>query len=169
MAQSHASDILPDPLDKTFTVPFALKFAQFDHERASVNSVNNDEAARESEVAPGAEVPDGLATAHLVVITWVHIKVCNLFNSFASRVFRNRAHIEDTQAGLIVGLICEAIINELVVINRAHTGLVVTRIDGLLKVGDVEDISDWETVLCGGVRGRAVWVNFTFVKFIIED
>jgi hypothetical protein len=58
---------------------------------------------------------------------------------------------------------------ELVVIDGAGGGLVVTRVLGVLKAGDVPDVGDGEAVLGRGVGCSAIGVNLTLVKLVVHD
>ena len=59
--------------------------------------------------------------------------------------------------------------DKLVVVDGAGGGLVVTGVLGLLKVGDVPDVGDRETVLGRRVGGGAGGVDLTLVKLIVHD
>ena len=140
-----------------------------DNEGTTVNSVDDSVTGVEGEVAPGARVPDSRATTGKLIILREDIEVGNLLDLAAVGVLGNGADIEDTETGLVVGLVGETLVDELVVVDGAGSGLVVTSVLGLLKVGDVPDVGDRETVLGGRVGGSAGRVDLTLVKLIVHD
>ena len=114
-------------------------------------------------------VPECLTTAGNSIIAREDIEVSDLLNAASIRVAGNGADVEDTQTGLVVGLVRKTIVDELVVVDGAGGGLIVTGVLGLLEVGDVPDVCDRETVLGGRVGGSAGGVDFTLVKLIVHD
>jgi len=140
-----------------------------DNEGTTVNGVNDGVAGVEGEVAPGTRVPDSRATTGKLIVLREDIEVGNLLDLAAVGVLGNGADIEDTETGLVVGLVGETLVDELVVVDGAGGGLVVTGVLGLLKVGDVPDVGDRETVLGGRVGGSAGRVDLTLVKLIVHD
>jgi hypothetical protein len=140
-----------------------------DNEGATVNSVNNSVTGVEGEVAPGTRVPDGRAATGKLIVLRENIEVCNLLDLAAVRVLGDGADVKDTETGLVVGLVGETFVDELVVVDGAGSGLVVTSVLGLLKVGDVPDVGDRETVLGGRVGSSAGRVDLTLVKLVVHD
>jgi hypothetical protein len=140
-----------------------------DNEGTTINGVDHSVSGVEGEVAPGARVPNSRATARKLIILREDIEVSDFLDLATVGVLGNRADVEDTETGLVVGLVGETLVDELVVVDGAGSGLVVTSVLGLLKVGDVPDVGDRETVLGGRVGGSAGRVDLTLVELIVHD
>lgn len=151
------------------SVAAALELAHLDNEGAAVNGVDDDPSARERVVAPSSVVPDGGAATLLVVIRRVHVEVSNLLDVLARWLLGDGGHVVDAEAGLVVGLVCETRVHKLVVVDGLDCSLVVAGVDGLLQVGDVEDVSGGVAVESGRLRVGALRVDDTLVDLVVEE
>ena len=106
---------------------------------------------------------------HHRLIKWVHIEERNFLDIFTSRISGNARDIEHTQTGLVVGLICKAIVNELVMVGGAGLGLVISGVHRFLEVPDIPDVSDRETVDSRRVRSNILRVDLTLIELVIHD
>jgi hypothetical protein len=140
-----------------------------DNERTTVNGVDDSVARIKSEVRPGARVPDSRATTRKIVVLRVDVEESNLLDLAAVGVLGNGAYVENTETSLVVGLVGETLVDELIVVDGAGGGLVVARVLGMLQVGDVPDVSDWEAILGGRIGCGAVRVNLALVKLVVHD
>lgn len=90
------------------------------NESTPLNSVDQDEAALEERVvAPGANEVKAAAVG-LAVVLGVHVEEANLLDEAAGGVLRQRADVDDVQAGAVVALVREAVDDELVVVDAVH-------------------------------------------------
>jgi hypothetical protein len=76
-------------------ITLSFELAQLDDKDATVHRVDDDPAAREGVVTPGAELPERFASALLVVVTRVDIEVGDLLNRLASRVSWDCAYVKN--------------------------------------------------------------------------
>lgn len=165
----HVQLKLPSSLVLAPVLALAPAELGLDNEGTTVDGVDNSVARVESEVAPGARVPDSRATTGKLIVLREDIKVGDLLDLAAVGVLGDGADVKDAETGLVVGLVGETLVDELVVVDGAGGGLIVTGVLGLLEVGDVPDVCDRETVLGGRVGGSAGGVDFTLVKLIVHD
>jgi hypothetical protein len=149
-------------------MPRALKLVHLDNKSTTVNGVDNNPAAREAVVRPGAKVPQRSATTLFVVITRVHIKEGNFLDACPSWVIGNGRDVINTKASLIVRLESKTVADELIVIHSTSLALVITCVDWLLQVGNVEDICDGESVKSGALGVGSPGVLLAFIKLIIN-
>lgn len=119
-------------------------------------------------MTPRPKIPRRHTSSRLIIITREHIKERNLLDSTASRIIRNTADIQDSETGLVVRLICEAAVDELIVVDRLDGGLVEAGVDGVFEGCDVEDESGGEAVVRGARVGLA-WGDDAFVEFVVEE
>jgi hypothetical protein len=146
-----------------------MELRHLDNESTTIDRVDHDPAALEGVVAPSAATPVSDTTALIVVILGVHIEESNFLDFAAIRLARNRAHVQDSQASLVVALVRKSIVDELVVVDRANRALIEPRVHWLLEIRDVKDIGRWETVLGWRIGVGASWADETLVKLIIEN
>ena len=92
---------------------------RLDNKRTAINGVDHSETAWEGVVRPCTCVPECLTTAGNSIIAGEDIEVSDLLNAASIRVAGNGADVEDAQTGLVVGLVCETIVDELVVVDSA--------------------------------------------------
>lgn len=140
-----------------------------DDEGTTIDRVNHSVARTKGEVAPGTRVPDSRATTGKLIILREDVEVSDLLDLAAIGELGNGADVKDTETGLVVGLVGKTLVDELVVVDGAGGGLVVTGVLGLLKVGDIPDVGDREAVLGGRVGGGAGGVDLTLVELIVHD
>lgn len=74
------------------------------------------------------------------IILRENVKVGNLLNLAAVRELGDRADVQDAQTGLVVGLVGEALVDELIVVDGAGGRFVVSCVLGGFQVGDVPQI-----------------------------
>lgn len=58
--------------------------------------------------------------------------------------------------------------DKLVVVDGSYSRFVVSGVDGILEVGDVEDVGHWQTIQSGTVGVDARGVDLSLVEFIVE-
>lgn len=116
------------------------KLVHLDHKRTAINRVDDDPSAGERVVTPSSKGPVRDSTAWLVIIFGVDVEEGNLFDALAGGVTTNGRDVEDTETGLIVGLVGETVVDELVVVDGTGLGFVEAGVDGFLEVADVENV-----------------------------
>jgi hypothetical protein len=94
---------------------------RLDNKRTAIDGVDHSETAWEGVVRPGACIPKRLTATRNSIITREDIEVSDLLNAAAIRVTRNGADVEDTQTGLVVGLVRKTVVDELVVVDSASS------------------------------------------------
>lgn len=90
------------------------------------------------------------------------IEKTDLLNRATSGVLGNAGDVDNAETGAVVSLVGETVDDVLVVVDGAGRALEVAGVDGLLEVGDVEDVG-------GGVAvgGGADGVNL--IEFVVEE
>lgn len=141
---------------------------RLDNKRTTVNGVDDSVTRVKSEVTPGTRVPDSRTLARKLIVLRVDIEVRDLLDLAAVRVLGNGADVEDSETSLVVGLVGEALVDELVVVDGAGGRLVVAGVLGLLEAGDVPDVGNGEAILCGRVGCGAGRVDLALVEFVIH-
>jgi hypothetical protein len=120
----------------------ALTLLELDYECATLHSVDQDVSTLEQSIArPSTHKVYGASTS-LVVVLGIDVEEANFLDTSTSRVVRNRSHIQDAEAGAIVGLVCKSIRDVLVVINTFSSRLVDTGLLRCLERRDVPNIRD---------------------------
>lgn len=141
---------------------------------------------------PSSKRPIGHSTAGLAVVVGISVKVGDFADAVSCGVRGDGADVEDAKAGLVVGLVGETVVlfvcfwlvvvvvahvmfirvvttyDKLVVVDGSYSRLVVSGVDGILEVGDVEDVGHWETIQSGTVGVDARGVDLSLVEFIVE-
>jgi hypothetical protein len=135
----------------------------------AINGVDNSVTRAESEVRPSARVPNSRATTRKSVVLRVDVEESDLLDLAAIGGLRDGADVKDTETGLVVRLVGEALVDELIVVNRSGGAFVETAVLGVLKAGDIPDVGDRETVLGGRVGSGAVRVDLTLVELVVHD
>lgn len=151
------------------TPPLTLNIGLLNNKDTTVNSVDNNVARLKGVSRPGTSVPESVTAAGLDIIRRVDVKVSNLLDLGAVGELGDAGDVEDTETGLVVGLVVKTVVDVLVVVDGAGRGLVVAGDDGLLEVLDVPDVGHGEAVLGGRVNGSAVGVDLALVKLIVHD
>ena len=143
---------------------------RLDNKRTAINGVDHSETAWKGVVRPSTCVPECLTTAGNSIIAGEDIEVSDLLNAASIRVAGNGADVEDAQTGLVVGLVCETIVDELVVVDSASSRLVEAAVLGSLEVGDVPDVGGRVAILGDGV-GVCILatVDLTLIKLVVHD
>lgn len=133
------------------------ELVQLDNESTPLDGVDEDEAARESVMAPSTREGND-TTTHLIVILRVDVEPTDLFHVTTGRIFRNARDIENADTSTVVGKSGKAILDVEVVVDRLHLVLVVTGDLGLLEAAKVPlkeealsdglyiDSSGWEVI-----------------------
>lgn len=145
-----------------------VELVHLDGEHTTIDGVDDDPTALEGIVGPGTRIPDSPSTTDLVIIFREDIKVSNLLDPLARGNKGDAGDIEDTETGLVVGLVSETVVDILVVVDGAHAGLVVAGLHGLLEVLDVPDVGDGVTVLGGGFGVGVSGVDFALVELVVH-
>lgn len=133
-----------------------------DDKGAALDGVDEDVAGlEEGVVAPGADELEGAAVG-LVVVLGVDVEEAELLDEAAGGVLGEGADVDDAQAGAVVGLVGDAVDDELVVVDAVGLGLVHARLLGVLEVADVPEVGDGVAV--GGGADAVV-----LVVLVVED
>lgn len=141
---------------------------------------------------PSSKRPIGHSTAGLAVVVGISVKVGDFADAVSCGVRGDGADVEDAKAGLVVGLVGETVVlfvcfwlvvvvvahvmfirvvttyDKLVVVDGSYSRFVVSGVDGILEVGDVEDVGHWQTIQSGTVGVDARGVDLSLVEFIVE-
>lgn len=143
---------------------------RLDNKRTTIDRVDDREPAGESVVGPGTRIPEGLTASGKRVVAGEDVEVGDLLDAAAVGVARDGADVEDAQTGLVVGLVGEAVVDELIVVDGAGGGLVVAGVLGGFEVGDVPDVCGWVAVLGDGVGvGFGAVVDLALVELVVHD
>lgn len=145
----------------------SLEVAKLDNERPAIDGVDDNPPTLERVVAPSSRIPEGLTAARQSVVAGENVKVRNLRDAGAGGVRGDARHVEHAEPGLVIGLVREAVVDELVVVDGAGGRLVVAGVYGRLEVRDVEDVGHGEAVEGGGVGGGVDGVDFALVELVV--
>jgi hypothetical protein len=146
-----------------------LNISLLDNKDTTVNGVDDNKARLESVRRPGTSIPERITATGLDIIRRVDVKVSDLLDLGAVGELWNGGDVEETETGLVVGLVGQTVVDVLVVVNGAGCGLVVTGHGGLFEVLDVPDVGHREPVLSGRVDSGAVRVDLALVELIVHD
>jgi hypothetical protein len=146
-----------------------LNISLLNNKDTAVNSVDNNKARLKSVRRPCTSIPERITTAGFDIIRRVNVKVGDLLDLGAIGKLRNGGDVEETETGLVVGLVGQTVVDVLVVVNGAGCGLVVTGHGGLFEVLDVPDVGHRKPVLSGRVDSGAVRVDLALVELIVHD
>ena len=117
-----------------------LDISLLDNKDTTVNGVDDNKSRLKGVRGPSTSIPQRITTAGLNIIRRVDVKVRNFLDLGAVRVTGNGGHVEDTETGLVVGLVVETVVNVLVVVNGTGSRLVVTGNYRFLEVLYVPDV-----------------------------
>ena len=156
------------PVLSTTPLP-ALDISLLDNKDTTVNGVDDNESRLEGVGRPGTSVPESVTTAGLDIVRRVNVKVGNLLDLGTVGELGDAGNVEDTETGLVVGLVVKTVVDVLVVVDGTGGGLVVAGDNGLLEALDVPDVRHGEAVLGGTVNSSAVGVDLALVKLIVHD
>jgi hypothetical protein len=123
----------------------ALDIGLLDNKDTTVNGVDNNVSALKGVGRPGTSVPESVTTAGLDIIRRVDIEISNLLDLGTVGELGDAGDVEDTETSLVVGLVVKTVVDVLVVVNGAGSGLVVASDDGLLEVLDIPDVGHSES------------------------
>jgi hypothetical protein len=90
-----------------------------DNKDTTVNTVDDNEARLKGVRRPSSSVPQRITT-WLNIIRREKVKVRNLLDLAAVGITGNGGHVEDTETGLVVGLVVKTVVHVLIVVNRTR-------------------------------------------------
>lgn len=157
---AHAAQAAVGRADLGFLALFA---SHFDDKGAALDGVHEDEAGLEVGVrGPRAQESNSAATLILVVFG-VDVEEAGLADTAASGVRGDGVDVQDVESVAIVGLVEVVVYNVLVVVDASALALVVARVEGILQVADVEDVSGRQTL------GHRSHLCIALVEFVVEE